>query len=269
MSENANVKTSVVKITPDIATAWLEGNVHNRPIKDRIVREYAEEMKAGRWSLNGEAIIFDSDGSLANGQHRLWACVSSGVTFESVVVHNVKPAAFLTIDRGSRRSTGDALYISGAGKAKGINRNALAASALMIWKYRNDSLFGNLRVPASTLVDIVEGEPNLVEWSRRAHVFRGGLRGFATPVTACCFLASKGLLGKANEFFDRFEDGMNLGQGNPILALRARALTNPPNQGWERLFLVVSAWNAFASGRQLFKISAVPRSDEFPKIKGA
>jgi hypothetical protein len=35
------------------------------------------------------------------------------------------------------------------------------------------------------------------------------------------------------------------------------------------MYLVVSAWNAFAMERNLFKIMSVPRSDEFPRIKGA
>ena len=68
---------------------------------------------------------------------------------------------------------------------------------------------------------------------------------------------------------DRFIDGANLGPGHPVLALRARAVSNPPHVQWEKMYLVVSAWNGFVQGRSLHKLMSIPRSDDFPPIKGA
>jgi hypothetical protein len=85
------LKAQVEKITPEMAANYLKFNTDNyRKMKRPVVLRYAEEMKAGRWQLNGEAIEFNEDGTLINGQHRLAAIVYSGVTVELLVVRNVK-----------------------------------------------------------------------------------------------------------------------------------------------------------------------------------
>jgi hypothetical protein len=267
--EDTKVKSTVVLITPELATKWLEGNTHNRPIRDSVVERYARMMRNGQWELNGEAIIFDRDGKLANGQHRLWACVESETNFETVVVIDVDPDAFLTVDQGAKRTAGDALHIDKDVDLKGVNRNWTAAAATLIWQYRTDNLFGKSQLMPSMVLDLIKSEPAIIEWVREANRAPKGLRSFATPLAAVLHIGSKGFPDKANEFVARFVDGANLSPGNPILALRARAVSNAPHVQWERMYLVVSAWNAFAMERNLFKIMSVPRSDEFPRIKGA
>ena len=59
-------------------------------------------MKAGKWCLNGEAIEFDTNGKLKNGQHRLRAVIKSGVAIDCVVVRGVDPDIVL-YDNGLKR----------------------------------------------------------------------------------------------------------------------------------------------------------------------
>lgn len=268
-AHKTNVKTEVVKVTPEMATKWLEGNTHNRPIRDSMVERYARLMRNGQWELNGESIIFDLNGKLADGQHRLWGCVESQTAFETVVTTGVAPEAFLTIDQGQKRTAGDALYIDKDVDLKGVNNNWVAATVTMIWQYRSDNLFGKSLLLPGMVLDIVKAEPGIIEWVRDAHKVNRSLKSFATPLSATMHLASKGLPEKAHEFMDRFVDGANLSPGSPMLALRARCMNNPPHIQWEKMYLVVSAWNAFAQGRPLHKIMSAPRSDDFPRIRGA
>ncbi len=52
--------------------------------------EYANAMKSGEWKYNGESIKVCTDGSLLDGQHRLEACIESGVTFDTLLVTNLR-----------------------------------------------------------------------------------------------------------------------------------------------------------------------------------
>ena len=65
------MKVKIQTITPETAKAWLkEKNVNNRNVRQSLVDYYANEMIAGRWKDNDQAISFFEDGTLANGQHR-------------------------------------------------------------------------------------------------------------------------------------------------------------------------------------------------------
>jgi len=53
-------------ITPKEAALWLDTkNSNNRPISQSTVDRYVQEIKAGRWRSNGQAIIFNRSGNLA------------------------------------------------------------------------------------------------------------------------------------------------------------------------------------------------------------
>jgi hypothetical protein len=66
--------SSVEMITPQKAVEILDTkNFNNRPVSQFTVDRYAQEMKAGRWKLNGEPIIFGKSGRLIDGQHLCWS----------------------------------------------------------------------------------------------------------------------------------------------------------------------------------------------------
>lgn len=79
----------VETITPDIAKQYLKHNTTNRGISKKVISKYADDMKNGKWELNGSSISFYKNGTLANGQHRLMAVVQSGATIETLVVYDV------------------------------------------------------------------------------------------------------------------------------------------------------------------------------------
>jgi len=83
----------VVEVTPDAAKRWLAFNHKHRDIKDKRVKEYAKTMKGGNWIVNGKTIVFDVEGKLVGGQHRLSACVKSKTSFWGLLVCGVDPGA--------------------------------------------------------------------------------------------------------------------------------------------------------------------------------
>ena len=103
----ANVET----ITPEIAEAYMERNKINRSVSNHTVAKYANDMSNGMWQINGEPIVFDVNGNLKDGQHRLLAVIRAGVPVSMLVVRGVsEDVSIFNIGRG--RSITDAITIS-------------------------------------------------------------------------------------------------------------------------------------------------------------
>ena len=112
----ADLKCTVEEITPKMAKEYLANNCeYNRRVNDRRVAIYAEDMKAGEWQLNGEAIQFNKHGILINGQHRLNAIIRAGIPVKMMVVRGVEDNVDL-FDRGNARSTYQSLLMGGIDK---------------------------------------------------------------------------------------------------------------------------------------------------------
>ena len=94
--EEFGLSVAVEVITPDDAANYLLNNAMHRKIKQKKVAEYMNEMVDGKWTLNGKSLIFDLNGRLLNGQHRLSAVVHSGVPLTTLVVRGVDPAVLET-----------------------------------------------------------------------------------------------------------------------------------------------------------------------------
>jgi hypothetical protein len=246
-----------------MATTWLEKNTHNRPLTQRDVEKYAADMKAKRWDLNGETIIFDWNGVLQDGQHRLWACIEANTPFETIVTTGVNPAGFTTIDTGRKRNASDVLGISGISS----NRHTLAAAAAVAIRYNRGILRSNDHVPNKDVVEFVNKNSDLSEWVAKAKKVRGFSAPYSAMLAGIMFLAARKKPVEAEEFLHKFQSGEDLRIGSPILALRNRLLTSKSSR-LERLTLIVQAWNAFASKRSLTKMQ-LSKSDTFPAIIGA
>lgn len=116
------MKASVVEVTPEMASEWLKHNLNNRSPKPQAIAAYAHDMRHGAWQMTGDAIRFDADGTLVDGQNRLMACVQAGVSFPTLVLRGLDPKAADVMDTGSKRTVSDQLKRHGE-----RNANVLAA----------------------------------------------------------------------------------------------------------------------------------------------
>ena len=89
--EEFGLTVEVEEITPEAASNYLKNNAYHRKVKQKKVTEYMSTMVDGQWKLNGKVIIFDKNGRLLNGQHRLAAVAQSGVPLTTLVVRGVDP----------------------------------------------------------------------------------------------------------------------------------------------------------------------------------
>jgi hypothetical protein len=119
-------------VTPDQALKWLEeDHVYNRKVRQTVVAKYARDMAAGNWRETHEAIAFDPDGKLIDGQHRLWAIVESkidGLTL--LVAKGVDRDAQAYIDSGLGRTMADRFTLS-LNRADITNAEIAVAKALI------------------------------------------------------------------------------------------------------------------------------------------
>ncbi len=105
-------------ITVPMAEQLLQNNQDNpRPLKMHIASDYARQMKLGRWGRSPEPIVVTKSGRLANGQHRVYAILASGVE-QHVHVVIIEDKDFddvsSILDRGAPRTAADVLKVDPA-----------------------------------------------------------------------------------------------------------------------------------------------------------
>ena len=85
------VTSKVESITPELAAEYLTHNSRNprKTMNRSVIQKYADDIAAGLWELNGDSIVFDEDGFLKNGQHRLCAIIKAGKPVRTIVVRGV------------------------------------------------------------------------------------------------------------------------------------------------------------------------------------
>lgn len=124
------ITAKVENITPEIAKEYLSHNSRNprKTISRSVVRKYADDMANDLWTLNGDTIVFDADGFLKNGQHRLFAIIQSGKTVKMLVVRGVDPSVN-NWDGQFRRTIAQNVN---AGGDCNVNSNIVAAAGIIV-----------------------------------------------------------------------------------------------------------------------------------------
>lgn len=105
----------VFNVTPDLAAKWLERNTRNRDLRQSVVERYANDMRGGRWMVTGDAIGFDKNGAIVNGQHRLWAVIEADMTVPMLVTFGLEPDVVKVLDDHLKRQLTDVIKIAKPG----------------------------------------------------------------------------------------------------------------------------------------------------------
>lgn len=256
---NQKIVTEWADLTPALAEKWLGRNLGNRKMKDRAVQQYARDMRNGRWETTGEAVKFDWNGRLIDGQNRCMAVIESGATIRVLVIKGLPPEVQGKLDQGVKRSGADALKFAGY---EG-NVSAIAAAARIAMARENGGLKQSTSVFLPTvstgeLQDWVAENPeitNAVALASRTYKQIG-----AQPAAlAYCIFALEAIDGTdAVEFFMSASEFRTSGARDPRstmlrtfnnLKLRHVTLTHAI-----QISLVFRAWNAWRAGRSLTTI---------------
>jgi hypothetical protein len=260
------MKPIVVTITPKQATAYLKMNVCNRRQRIGHVKTLADAMKRGQWKLNGESIKLNGT-TLIDGQHRLLACVMSGVPFETVIINDMDAEVFDTIDTGVKRSGADTLHMNGE-----INTNALAAALSVLGMYKDTGhpRGRNLAYTNQDYERMLELYPSIREHVKVAASHKSKILVQSVEVVLR-YLFTEVSQKQSDKFFDQLILGIGLEEGSPVLALRNRLIDNAVSVSKlkkEVTFgLVIVAWNAFRACRKLKSIRYDYSKTGIPQIK--
>jgi len=264
---------TVMIITPDYAQQLLNNNTHNRPLSKRKVDEWTRLLKNNQWIYNGDAIRVDTKGTLLDGQHRLHACVKSGIPFKAILATGIDPQAFHTIDTGKRRSASDALAIAGE-----KHTARLAATLSLLYKYqirafdtvsneRRGSIMNN-----EDYLNLLDNNPQIRE---SVKLVGNSYRPYDLAVFACFhYLASKVNFDVANQFYEKLHTGIGLELDCPILALRETlskkymSVEKPTTR--TILALTIKAFNCYIIGKKVKHLNyrlSVENPEPFPKMR--
>lgn len=99
-------------ITPEKAQEYYKKSTGNRKIRKSAVDAYARDIKNGKWQVNGESIVFNEDGVLIDGHHRLLAIMFSKESIRCLVVRGISRDVNI-YDRGIARTTQDNFKFAG------------------------------------------------------------------------------------------------------------------------------------------------------------
>jgi len=117
-------------ITPDKAKQYLKTTLHfNREVGAAIVNRYSRLMKEGRWHLNADAIAFDWQNRLINGQHRLRAIVKSQTIQPFYVAKGMDIESAAILDQGKSRSQTDRI---GMKQAEQLNKCGIRIAKMLL-----------------------------------------------------------------------------------------------------------------------------------------
>lgn len=113
MLDMGGVMLCKMLISPDVAAKMLKHrNESNRLIAKNTVKAYVADIRAGLWDSDAVVpIVFDRNGILRDGHHRLNAIVLANVPAECWVVYGAEPSN--TYDLGKGRSINDKLKTDG------------------------------------------------------------------------------------------------------------------------------------------------------------
>lgn len=209
-------------ITPEMSAHFLSKNTNNRKITEKNVTAIAHALYRGEWALNGETIKFDHDGNVIDGQHRLMACVRTGIPFQSYVVNNLPPESFTTIDIGSKRTAADILSIHHA-----PNSTNIASIAKCYIEARHNKGWALSRLRATNEQILAEYKTNPELYQKLAGLYQHISKFANTSFMAICKSAIE-IYGDRwlESTISKIKTGQNLEHGDPCLALREWAINN-------------------------------------------
>jgi len=262
-----DIFSDVFKITPKDAENILKHrNKRNRKTSIELVDFLADQMEKGQWVLNGESIIFDKNGMLSDGQHRLSAVLKSGLSFSFFCVFNVSETAKNTIDTGKNRSFADVLSFDNI-----PNVVTVAATASKVMKFNEGLKHAPGKATGSRGkfsnqdgLDFLaknSGFVGFIEYS--LSLYRQGDK-LLPPSSFCAFhwLISSKCKDETfvNDFFYKISTGLGLSEEMPVFALRKVLIQHKAKAGFKTRYrltgmevtnIFLFGWNKHREGKNV------------------
>lgn len=256
--DGTTVTVAIELVSPiDAIEAIASSNHDNRQLRPYRVSRYATAMREGRWPFTGEPLLYDTNGRLLNGQHRLHAVIEAEVTLPFLVVRGLGADTYNHIDGNLTRSVGDALDAAARGRYK--QHKATAARLVLgyqkglLGESTNMTIAFDTSAIAAEVLATDEYEHALGQVKTRPKYVN------LSALTAFHVLAHRIYSDDARfeplyaDFLARVIDGTNLTEGDPRLALRSWSANKygDHEESHMALWATIRAWNAWVTGERL------------------
>ncbi|HON00706.1 MAG TPA: hypothetical protein PLM33_10690 [Acidobacteriota bacterium] len=269
-----HMKFEIISVTPELAQEWLSLNAsNNRPLRRDLVNAYALEIAQGNWQLTGEAIKFDQDNRLIDGQHRLNAVLVAQQTVLMPVVTGLDPATIGVIDTGKSRNAADSLTILGVEDRTTANSLAALARKIIAYRKGGENMLGDKMlgtevmitnrqiVDLCTATDLVPYVQFGASLSRRQRVSIFSKTEWMFLYWLLCQTSCTA----AATFLSTLAAPTGLMPQNPIWVLYEKLVKSQiPLSSRQRLQAVLFAWNAWRKGQSLTAIHVSQMNNELP-----
>lgn len=256
-------------VTPELAKQLLEVNTLNRALSEPTVVKYAKILESGRWMLNGDTIRISSANVLLDGQHRLAACVRTGVAFECVILENIPPESFTTIDVGKKRSGADTLSVLGYVSCRNLN-----GALVQVAKYDMGKVGVSMAFSNPEILEFAAKYPGVPKSVKACERLKKMVP--LSILAACHYLFSRESSYEADAFIDNldYKKATDLSFNDPMHLLKRRLIDNMGSNSKldkrVQMALIIKTWNYRREGKQINQLKFTNDgkfSEAFPEVK--
>lgn len=273
------MKTEFLDVTPEVAQSLLSKNTNNRRVSKTKLAQYIDAMQRGQWRFNGDTIRISDTDRLLDGQHRLMAIATTGITQPMLLITGLQDQSFTTIDIGKTRSAADCISLIGVNNPVAI---AALARKIIIWNkdrsqvLRNSkkvgggsSSYGFVAPSNDDILDFVDAN-DLSEYVQKGSLFSSKFSGLtAGEYSFLYYIFANKNQDDAEEFFRLFTTGLASSPRNPVLYVRNKIIdgmsSNMQFTGRVKFITIVKAWNHLRKHEER-KVIRVAMDEEIPEL---
>ena len=261
------VQSRFVEVTPSLALEIITNHQKtNRRLSNSNITFITKQMLEDTFEFNAENVIFNEEGGLDDGNHRMHSIVKSNKTYNFQIVTGLDKEAFMTMGTGKKRTGNDVFDIQ-----KVPNASLAASSTRFIYLFRK----GKYRKKLSSIVSLTNPELydyylNLNDFDECVKIGNRLYKQSEGLLTGTLFVGFSYILGALNpekgaEFMDKLSSGADLGKFSPILALRNNIIKNKDKNAsvdyTEQVKSIFYCWEKFLKNENL-KVLNLPENYE-------
>lgn len=246
-----SINRKLIEIDPiDSEILLSTRNRGNRCIRRNVVARIKNDIIAGKYLPTHQAIAFDKEGNLQDGQHRLAAICSAKKPVASWVQFNQDPSYFTVLDSGTARLVSDNLAHFGIPRATIV---APGIKNFILYNRHPERTWSNIVFPTtSDILSAYQNDSALIDQlslacqeARKSYK----LLNQSALLAACLLFIYEGYsMDTVLLFCEYMSNGSNLSASSPILAYRnylanSRERVSNPNLQQHSLNCIIKVWN--------------------------
>ena len=270
-----NLKVELVLVTPELAKNYLRFNQNNRPLRAAHVTFLSNQIKKDSFLENGEGIIFDNEGVLKDGQHRLKAISINDKSYFIPVIRGVNPECMATYDTGKNRSSADILKLNGfkypaplASFVQTINKYCVKSSKANRFSATKSESLSNQEV----LSYVNENYDWLIDIVSRTEALKGKVnKAVLSPsfISLITYIIGGGNPSNEVYQFIKHITGVLRTESSSMSYIYSKLYNSkvnkePLNNYWV-LGMVIKSWNFYADGNPAVKYFKFDVNNNLPK----